>query len=286
MDTLSITKNIMRQNAIVAKKSLGQNFLIDDNVLEDIVNAGEIGIEDTVIEIGPGIGNLTEYLLKTGADTIVFEIDEKMKDILHARFSGKNNLQIQMQDILKADITPYLKNIKGKVKVIANLPYYITTPIIFKLLEYADKIDRIVIMIQKEVADRLIAKPKTKDYGVLTVNVNYKADAIKIFDVPKESFIPSPNVTSSVVLIKPNENKKKEYNVVNEKIFASVVKAGFATRRKKLINSLCIAQNIGIDKDQIIQIANKIKLNENTRIEECSIEEIAILSNEIAKAIE
>jgi 16S rRNA (adenine1518-N6/adenine1519-N6)-dimethyltransferase len=157
INTLKITKQIMSQNQIYAKKAYGQNFLIDDNVLEEIVNAANITDEDLVIEIGPGLGNLTHYILNKGANVLAFEIDKDVIEILNKRFENQmERLKIVNQDILDVDITEYMGEYQN-VKIIANLPYYITTPIIFKLFEYKDKIDEIVIMVQKEVADRILS---------------------------------------------------------------------------------------------------------------------------------
>lgn len=284
MNTLEITKRMMRQNGIIAKKNLGQNFLINDNVLTSIVQAGEITENDVVVEIGPGLGNLTEYLLNTGAQVICFEIDEKMQGILEQRFKDKENLQIVMQDILKVDLKTYLPENK-KIKIIANLPYYITTPIIFKLLDYSENIDRIVIMIQKEVAERLIAKEKSKDYGVLTINVNYKADVEKVVDVPNSSFIPEPNVTSSVVKITPNKSKMINLGIQDEISFHKVIKLGFATRRKKLLNSLSLTNEIGLSKEEIKQIMDRLNIGENSRVEELTVKQIVDLSNGIYNKI-
>lgn len=284
MNTLEITKKIMRQNGIVAKKSFGQNFLINDNVLTRIVQAGEITENDVVVEIGPGLGNLTEYLVNTGAQVICFEIDEKMQGILEQRFKNKNNIELIMKDILKVDLKEYIPSNK-KIKVIANLPYYITTPIIFKLLDYSENIDRIVIMIQKEVAERLIAKEKSKDYGVLTINVGYKADVEKVVDVPNSSFIPEPNVTSSVVKITPNEEKTKQLGIQDKNVFHKVIKLGFATRRKKLLNSLSLTTEIGLSKEEIRQIMNDLQINENSRAEELTLSQIVKLSNEMYKKL-
>ena len=250
------------------------------HVIKLQVEAGNITEQDVVIEIGPGLGNLTEYLLNTGAKVICFEIDEKMQEILENRFKNKENLQIIMQDILKVDLKEYLPEDK-KVKIIANLPYYITTPIIFKLLEYFENIDRIVIMIQKEVAERLIAKEKSKDYGVLTINVGYKTDIEKVIDVPNSSFIPEPNVISSVVKITPNKEKMEVLGIQDEKVFHKVIKLGFATRRKKLLNSLSLTNEIGISKEEIKEIMDELNVNENARAEELNIKDIVNLANKI-----
>lgn len=284
MNTLEITKKIIKENNIIAKKKLGQNFLVNDDILKKIVEISDIKKEDKIIEIGPGLGNLTQYILEKGPKVIAFEIDKNMKEILEKRFNSNSSLQIITEDILKVNIKNYIKD-NEKVKVIANLPYYITTPIIFKLLEESEYIEQIIIMIQKEVADRLVAKPHSKDYGVLTINVNYKADVIKEFDVPKESFIPLPNVTSSVIKIIPNELKRKEYRAIDENILGKVIKASFAARRKKLINSLCVSGNKEFAKDKIEEIIERLNINKNARAEELAIKDFVGIANEIQKAV-
>lgn len=279
MNTLEITKNIMRSNKIFAKKGFGQNFLVDDNVLNNIVDMSNVSSDDLVIEIGPGLGNLTEYLLNTGAEVLCYEIDKDMIDILNVRFKKIEALTIKNEDILKANLEQILKDTDKNIKVIANLPYYITTPIIFKLLEYKDRITSITIMVQKEVADRIVAKPHSKNYGVLTINVNYVADVIKLFDVPNTSFIPAPNVTSSVVKIMPNKEKEQKLNILDQKTFNDLVKCAFLARRKKLANS--IANSKLLEKEEIERIIEKLGFDKNCRAEELSIEQYVKLSNEI-----
>ena len=277
MNTLEITKKIMRTNSVFAKKMFGQNFLIDDNILQGIVDSANVNEQDTVIEIGPGLGNLTHYILEKGANVIAFEIDTDMIQILNDRFNNNSKLKIINKDILKVSMEEYLKD--NKVKIIANLPYYITSPIIFKLLEYRKNIQSITIMIQKEVADRINAKPHSKDYGVLTINTNYMADVVKLFNVPNTSFIPAPNVTSAVIQIIPNENKEQELGIKDEDIFKDLVKRAFSARRKKLSNSL---QNSGIkniSKQDIENMIEQVGLNLNCRAEEVSIEQYAKMAN-------
>lgn len=281
MNTLEVTKKIMRANNIFAKKMFGQNFLIDDNILQGIVERANVNEKDTVIEIGPGLGNLTHYILEKGAEVIAFEIDTDMIQILNDRFCNSRNLVIINKDILKVDIGEYLKD--NKVKIIANLPYYITSPIIFKLLEYRKNIQSITIMIQKEVADRISAKPHSKDYGVLTINTNYMADVEKLFNVPNTSFIPAPNVTSAVIQITPNTDKEKELGIKDDEVFKDLVKKSFMARRKKLSNSL---QNSGINnmsKQDIENMIEEVGLSLNCRAEEVSIEQYAKMANIVAK---
>ena len=277
MNTLEITKKIMRTNSIFAKKMFGQNFLIDDNILQRIVDSANLNEQDTVIEIGPGLGNLTHYILEKGVNVIAFEIDTDMTQILNDRFENNSNLQIINKDILKVDMEEYLKN--KKVKIIANLPYYITSPIIFKLLECRKNIQSITIMIQKEVADRINAKPHSKDYGVLTINTKYMADVEKLINVPNTSFIPAPNVTSAVIQITPNAEKEKMLGIKNEDVFKDLVKKSFSARRKKLSNSL---QNSGINnmcKQDIENMIEQVGLNLNCRAEEVSIEQYVKMAN-------
>lgn len=282
MNTLEITRKIINENNIIARKSFGQNFLIDDEILSKIIQISNIKEEDNIIEIGPGLGNLTQYILEQNVNVIAFEIDKNMKEILDRRFNSNKKLKIVMEDILKVDISKYI-NRGEKVKVIANLPYYITTPIIFKLLEESEYIEEIIVMVQKEVADRLVSKPHSKDFGILTVNVNYRADVEKEFDVPRESFIPSPNVTSSVIKITPNELKRKGYGVVDENLLSKVIKASFSARRKKLINSLCISGNKEFTKDKTEQIIEELNIDKNARAEELEIMDFVNITNEIQK---
>lgn len=280
MNTLEITKNIMRSNGIFAKKIFGQNFLVDDNILEGIVESAKVTNDDKIIEIGPGLGNLTHYLLQTGAKVIAFEIDNDMIDILNQRFPKQDNLEIINKDILKVNLEEFVKD--KKVKIIANLPYYITTPIIFKLLEHRSNIESITIMIQKEVAERITAAPHSKDYGVLTINTNYLADVQKVINVPNTSFIPAPNVTSSVIQIVPNENKEKSLGIMDEDIFKDLVKKAFSERRKKLSNSLSNTGIKDMTKKEIDNIIESVGLSSNCRAEEVSIEDYVKIANIIA----
>ena len=286
MNTLEITKRIMKSNGIFAKKSFGQNFLIDDNILENIVSSSDVKESDLVIEIGPGLGNLTEYILNTGARVLAFEIDKDMIDILSDRFKGVENLTIQNIDILKANLDEYIKDVKGDVKVIANLPYYITTPIIFRLLEYKEKIKSITVMIQKEVADRITSEPGSKDYGVLTINTNYQADVEKLFNVPNTSFIPAPNVTSAVIKIMPSIEKEQELEIKDSKTFEELVKKSFSARRKKLANSLANTGVYNLSKEEITNLILEVGLKDTVRAEEIGIETYAKMANIIYEKIQ
>ncbi len=284
MNTLIKTKSIINKFNIKANKRYGQNFLIDDNVLENIVEAANISKEDLVIEIGPGLGNLTEYILKKCKYALLVEIDPKMIEVVKDRFGISSNYTILNEDILKVDIDNVIKKIENEnnfkfrnVKVVANLPYYITTPILFKLLEDENKVDSITVMVQKEVAERMVASPKTKDYGILTLMVEYFSDANINIIVPNSSFIPEPGVTSAVITL----NKNRKYEVKNEKLFFELVHKAFAQRRKKMINSLVANKFNNMEKQEIEELFEKCNIDFNRRAEELEIEQYIDLINNI-----
>ena len=238
---LEETKSIMKKYNIRANKSLGQNFLIKNEVVENIVNASELSKEDLVIEIGPGLGTLTKYLLEKAGKVICIELDTKMLQILEDRFSLYNNFELINNDVLKVDLKNIIEKEKteGKiknVKIVANLPYYITTPIIMKLLEEKLELESITVMIQKEVAHRLIATPGEKNTGAITYSVYYYADSEAIMEVPNSSFIPEPEVTSKV--IKLNIRKEPIVTPKNKEKMFKVIKCAFMQKRKTLLNSL------------------------------------------------
>lgn len=278
------TFRMLNYYGLKAKKRFGQNFLIDENIVNNIVEQSEIDSEDIIIEIGPGLGNLTEKLVDKAKSVLAFEIDEDMIRILNDRFKDKNNLVIINKDILQVDLGQILEeyNVNEKsVRVVANLPYYITTPIMFKLFKYTKYLKSMTIMVQKEVAERIIAGPGSKDYGVLSINTRYYGTSEKLFDVPNTSFTPAPNVTSSVVKI----DIDKLSNVEDEDAFFKLVKASFAQRRKKLINSIENSNMIELDKDKLKDILEKNDISDNTRAEEISIEKYVSISNDIYKEI-
>ena len=232
---LEETRFIMKKYNIKANKSLGQNFLISENVVQKIVESGEIDKEDLVIEIGPGLGTLTKYLLGKAKKVICIELDSNMIKILEDRFNLYDNFEVLNQDILKVNLEKLIHDEKEKhdiknVKVIANLPYYITTPIIMKLLEEELDLESITVMIQKEVADRLIAIPGKKDTGAITYAVYYYAIAKDILIVPKESFIPEPEVTSEVINLKIR--KQSPIEVKNKDYMFKIIKSAFTQRRR------------------------------------------------------
>lgn len=275
------TRIIMKKYNIKANKSLGQNFLISQEVVNNIIKASEISEKDLVIEIGPGLGTLTKRLLEQAGKVICVELDTKMINILEERFFLYKNLEIINQDILKVDLKNKIKQEKEKngfekVKIVANLPYYITTPIIMKLLEEELDLESITVMIQKEVADRLTAIPGKKNTGAITYTVYYYTDSEEILEVPNDSFIPEPEVTSEV--IKLNIRKTPIVEPKNKEKMFKVIKCAFTQRRKTLLNSL-VNTNILDSKQQGITMLNSLNINENIRPEELTIEQFKEISD-------
>lgn len=275
------TRIIMKKYNIKANKSLGQNFLISQEVVNNIIKASEISEKDLVIEIGPGLGTLTKRLLEQAGKVICVELDTKMINILEERFFLYKNLEIINQDILKVDLKNKIKQEKEKngfekVKIVANLPYYITTPIIMKVLEEELDLESITVMIQKEVADRLTAIPGKKNTGAITYTVYYYTDSEEILEVPKDSFIPEPEVTSEV--IKLNIRKTPIVEPKNKEKMFKVIKCAFTQRRKTLLNSL-VNTNILDSKQQGINMLNSLNINENIRPEELTIEQFKEISD-------
>lgn len=284
-NSLEDTKFILKKYHITANKKLGQNFLINDEVINGIVEASNIQKEDLVIEIGPGLGTLTSELLENAGKVIAIELDENMLPILNDRFKLYDNFELLNEDVLKVDLNKLISENMGglsKAKVVANLPYYITTPIIMKLLEDKLNIESITVMVQKEVADRITAKPGDKLSGSITYSVDYYAEAEKIVFVDKSSFIPAPEVDSEVIKLQIREEPK--VHVENEELFFKVIKASFMQRRKTLLNGL---SNSGIikDKESLKKILEKLGLSVDIRGEKLTIEQFAELSNLIDKTI-
>lgn len=285
MSVLEETKYLMKKYKIKANKSLGQNFLIDDTVIEDIVGGASIGKDDLVIEIGPGLGSMTALLVEKAKKVICVELDKKMIKILNDRFIADDNIELINEDVLKLDLNKLIKQEKEQneikdVKIVANLPYYITTPIIMKLLEENLDIASITVMIQKEVADRLIEIPSGKNTGAITYTIYYYCDSEKIMEVPNSSFIPEPEVTSEVIKMKIR--KEPVVKVENPKVMFMIIKSAFMQRRKTLLNALTNTQ-VFISKQEGIKILNKLGLNENVRAENLTIENYAELAKEISK---
>jgi 16S rRNA (adenine1518-N6/adenine1519-N6)-dimethyltransferase len=275
------TKEILDQYGFSFKKSLGQNFLIDTNILRKIVDAAEISAETGAIEIGPGIGALTEQLARRAKKVVAFEIDQRLLPILADTLSPYENVRIIHQDVLKADIHQVIADEFTNVTdimVVANLPYYVTTPIIMKLLTDRLPIRGMVMMLQKEVADRLAAKPGTKDYGSLSIAVQYYTEAEVVMTVPRTVFIPQPNVDSAVIrLIK---RKQPPVGVNDETFFFQVVRASFAQRRKTILNNLVNNLPNGKTlKEQIERALANASIDPRRRGETLTMEEFAELSN-------
>ncbi|WP_206460107.1 16S rRNA (adenine(1518)-N(6)/adenine(1519)-N(6))-dimethyltransferase RsmA [Anaerovorax sp. IOR16] len=279
-------RKIKEKHGFRLSKSLGQNFLTDANIVNKIIEGSAIGQDDLVVEIGPGIGVLTAAAASYAGKVVAVEIDSHLIPILEETLAEYNNISILHADILKTDLIKVLeqyKEINGKprtgVKVIGNLPYYITTPIIMKLLEDAVPVDSITIMMQKEVADRIKSGPGTKAYGALSVAVQYYCTVASVASVPKEVFVPQPKVDSAVIRL--DLRKEKAVKLTSESVFFAVVKNGFGQRRKTLLNSLTGV--MGKTKEEISKALTEAGIDPIRRAETLSIEEFASLSNIIAK---
>ena len=281
MNIFEETKFIINKYKVKANKNLGQNFLIDEQVIKDIIDGAEINNEDLVIEIGPGLGTLTAFLLEKAKKVICIELDKKMIRILNDRFIAYNNIELINDDVLKIDLNQIIKEEKEKdnirkVKIVANLPYYITTPIIMRLIENKLDIESITVMIQKEVADRIIEIPGDKNTGAITYTVFYYCEGKKIREVENTSFIPMPEVTSEVINLKLR--KEPYVKVASEKVFFNIIKSSFMQRRKTLLNALV---NTGVfkNKEEGLEFLSQLNLDENIRAENLKIEDFAVLCN-------
>ena len=263
---------ICKRFDIKMSKKLGQNFLIKRGIVDEIVHAAELTVGEPVLEVGPGIGTLTQGLAQSGADVTAIELDRRLLEVLDTTLASYDNVRIIHGDVLKLDL-PTIMNQKP-FKVVANLPYYITTPIIMSLLESKLPIERLVVMVQKEVALRMIAKPGTKDYGALSVAVQYYTEPDIVLDVPPKSFLPAPAVTSSVIRCVLRD--KPPVDVIDEKLFFRVVKAGFAQRRKTFANTM---RTTGLSKEQIDDILVKANIDGQRRGETFSLQEFADVAN-------
>ncbi|MGG0719520.1 16S rRNA (adenine(1518)-N(6)/adenine(1519)-N(6))-dimethyltransferase RsmA [Robertmurraya massiliosenegalensis] len=275
------TRAILEKYGFSFKKSLGQNFLIDTNILNRIVDHANLTEESGVIEVGPGIGALTEQIARRSKKVVAFEIDQRLLPILEDTLSPYGNTKIIHSDVLKADVAEMIANeFVGftDIMVVANLPYYVTTPIIMKLLEEKLPIRGIVCMLQKEVAERIAAKPGTKDYGSLSIAVQYYTEAETVMIVPKTVFVPQPNVDSAVIRLTVRETPKVA--VKSESFFFQVTKASFAQRRKTILNNLTSQLPQGKEKkEQILAALNEANIEPTRRGETLSIEEFALLSD-------
>ena len=279
LGTPSATKEIINKYSFAFQKKFGQNFLIDSNVLESIVRGAEITKDDFVLEIGPGIGTMTQYLCEAARQVVAVEIDKMLIPILEDTLSEYDNVEVINQDVLKVDIKSLAeeKNNGKPIKVVANLPYYITTPIIMGLFESGVPIDSITIMVQKEVADRMQTGPGSKDYGALSLAVQYYATAKVILNVSATCFMPRPNVDSAV--IKLTRHKEPTVNVADEKLMFKIIRASFNQRRKTLVNGLKNSPELSFSKEQIVKAIEKIGKPETIRGEALTLEEFAELAN-------
>jgi 16S rRNA (adenine1518-N6/adenine1519-N6)-dimethyltransferase len=288
----STIKNIRDKYGFKFSKSLGQNFLTDKNIIDLIIDGANIKEEDLVIEVGPGIGVLTAEAAQIAKKVIAIEIDKSLIPILHDTLHDYDNVEIINEDILKLDINKIIDEFKKEnqnqisqdntnVRIIGNLPYYITTPIIMKLLEDGVNAQSITIMMQKEVADRIKASPGTKDYGALSVAVQYYCTVERVANVPRGVFVPQPNVDSTVLRLDIRE--AKPVKLTNQKLFFDCVKAGFGQRRKTLLNSLQTLQ--GVDKEMVRESLEAAGIEPSRRAETLTLDEFAMLANEVNRRI-
>ncbi|WP_027964440.1 16S rRNA (adenine(1518)-N(6)/adenine(1519)-N(6))-dimethyltransferase RsmA [Halalkalibacillus halophilus] len=278
--TYTRTKAIMERHKLSFKKSLGQNFLIDVNILEKIVHKAGIDDNSFVIEIGPGIGALTEQLALKANQVHAFEIDGRLIEVLNETLDPYDNVSLYHQDILEADLISLIKEKAAagqEVHVVANLPYYITTAILMKLLKDQAPIDTITVMMQKEVAARMAAGPNTKDYGSLSIAVQYLTESKVVMDVPKTCFVPQPNVDSAILQL--HRRKEKAVDVSNEDLFFTLMQASFGQRRKTIRNNLKREFEDRINSGQLDQLLEQAGIEPSRRGESLSIEEFARLAN-------
>ncbi|MGC4379259.1 16S rRNA (adenine(1518)-N(6)/adenine(1519)-N(6))-dimethyltransferase RsmA [Fictibacillus sp. Mic-4] len=282
ISTPQTTKEIIEKHGFTFKKSLGQNFLIDKNILANIVKAANLTSESGVIEIGPGIGALTEHIARNAKKVVAFEIDQRLLPILQETLAPYSHVKVVHSDILEADVHSIMekefKNIQD-IMVVANLPYYVTTPIIMKLLTDKLPIRGIVCMIQKEVADRLAAEPGTKDYNSLSIAVQYYATAETVLKVPKTVFIPPPNVDSAVIRL--NLREEPPVHVEDEAFFFKVIRASFAQRRKTLWNNLLNNLIAKEKREELEEALKSAGIDPKRRGETLTIEEFARLSDRL-----
>lgn len=279
------TRAIMERYGFNFKKGFGQNFLIDTNVLDNIADAAGITSEDTVLEIGPGFGSLTQTVAERAKKVISLEIDTKLIPILNETLADYNNIEIINKDVLKCDIDELSreKNDGKPFKVVANLPYYITTPIIMDMLEKHSAVTSMTVMVQKEVAERMQAGPKSSDYGALSVAVQFYADTNIDMIVQPSCFMPRPKVASAVITLKLRD--KPSVDVKDKKLFFHIVKCAFGQRRKTLLNTLCNQGNFNMIKEEISEIIRSAGLDERIRGEAMSLQEFGVLADKFYNII-
>lgn len=272
-----VTIEIIKKYDFAFQKRFGQNFLIDGRVIDKIIAAANITKEDTVLEIGPGIGTMTQYLAEAAGQVIAVEIDKNLLPIYEETLADYDNVTIINNDILKVDIHELLKGKADKVKVVANLPYYITTPIIMGLFENHIPAESITVMVQKEVADRMQSGPGSKDYGALSLAVQYYAEPYIVANVPPNCFMPRPNVGSAVIRLTSWE--KPPVTVKDEKLMFKLIRASFNQRRKTLQNGINNSPDLSFTKEQVVSALREMGLSETVRGEALTLEQFAKLSD-------
>lgn len=277
------TIEVLQKYEFVFQKKFGQNFLIDPHVLDKIINAAEITKEDFVLEIGPGIGTMTQYLACAAREVYAVEIDKALIPILEDTLQDYDNVTVLNEDILKVDIRKLAEeHNQGKpIKVVANLPYYITTPIIMGLFEEHVPIESITVMVQKEVADRMQVGPGTKDYGALSLAVQYYAEPYIVANVPPNCFMPRPKVGSAVIRL--TRHKEAPVKTVDEKLMFRLIRASFNQRRKTLVNSLKNSPELSFSKEEIQAAIAACGFSEDVRGEALTLADFAALTNELKK---
>ncbi len=269
-------QELLNKNSFYFKKNFGQNFIIDENIIRNIITASEIDEDTLVIEIGPGAGSLTYFLCQVARQVLCYEIDDRLKSILETNLESFNNVDIKFADFLKCDVREDIKKYNyKKLYVVANLPYYITTPIIVKLIEDRICVDKMVLMVQKEVGDRFKAKPGSRDYGSLSIFINYYYDVKKVLDVSKNVFIPKPNVDSIVVLF---TKKDKKIELKDKDLFFKLIRDSFKQKRKTLRNNLK-----DYDLDVISKVLSDYGYDLSVRAENLSIEVFACIANALCE---
>ena len=278
------TKKIVEKYGFSFKKNFGQNFLVDERVLGKIVSSAEISKDDVVIEVGPGIGTLTQALAKEAYKVVAVEIDTTLVPILGELLSDFDNIEIINEDILKVDVNAIAEKYPDKkIKMVANLPYYITTPIIMNVLENHIPVESITVMIQKEVANRMKAQPSTKDYGSLSLAVQYYCEPYLVANVPQNCFMPRPNVDSAVIKLTVMDKPKVQVN--NEKFMFEFIKAAFSQRRKTLVNCIFSSGLLTLSKDEIGKMLNGLGYDERVRGESLTLEDYGKITDEAEKYI-
>lgn len=276
-----VTIETIKKYNFAFQKRFGQNFLIDGHVIEKIIRAADISKDDVVLEIGPGIGTMTQYLAETAGKVYAVEIDKNLIPVLEDTLSDYDNVTVINEDILKLDIGELIKEEKGNLKVVANLPYYITTPIIMGLLENHIPAKSITVMVQKEVAERMQAGAGSKDYGALSLAVQYYAEPYIAANVPPNCFMPRPNVGSAVIRL--TSFSKPPVEVKDEKLMFKIIRASFNQRRKTLQNGINNSPDLNFTKEQVADALKELGKNENVRGETLTLSEFASLSDLLLK---